>query len=123
MRPGTLNSLVRMDLVVMGTAAAPSPIWLTHRPRLWAMTLSVVQAALAPKRPEGKWLRPTPYFRSLMTSSTTAWRRWSASSSMGSSQSVVARIEQGDRDVSTLARYAAAVGRRVTWSVSKAKAG
>jgi len=33
---------------------------------------------------------------------------------MGSSQSVVARIEQGNRDVrlSTLARYAAAVGRR-----------
>jgi ribosome-binding protein aMBF1 (putative translation factor) len=44
---------------------------------------------------------------------------------MGSSQSVVARIERGDRDVrlSTLARYAAAVGRRVDWSVSKAKAG
>ncbi len=44
---------------------------------------------------------------------------------MGSSQSVVARIEQGDRDVrlSTLARYAAAVGRRVSWSVTEAKVG
>jgi ribosome-binding protein aMBF1 (putative translation factor) len=44
---------------------------------------------------------------------------------MGSSQSVVARIEQGDRDVrlSTLGRYAAAVGRRVDWSVSKIKVG
>ncbi|MGH9105043.1 MAG: helix-turn-helix domain-containing protein [Acidimicrobiales bacterium] len=44
---------------------------------------------------------------------------------MGSSQSVVARIEQGDRDVrvSTLARYAAAVGRRISWSVSEAEAG
>ena len=43
---------------------------------------------------------------------------------MGSSQSVVVRIERGNRDVrlSTLARYAAAVGRRVNWSVSKAKA-
>jgi hypothetical protein len=30
---------------------------------LWAMTLRVAQAALAPKRPEGKWLRPTPYFK------------------------------------------------------------
>ncbi|MGO9557608.1 MAG: helix-turn-helix domain-containing protein [Acidimicrobiales bacterium] len=42
---------------------------------------------------------------------------------MGSSQSVVARIEQGDRDVrlSTLARYAAAVGRSVSWVVSEAK--
>jgi len=44
---------------------------------------------------------------------------------MGSSQSVVARIERGDRDVrvSTLARYAAAVGRRITWSVKRAQAG
>jgi len=44
---------------------------------------------------------------------------------MGSSQSVVARIEQGDRDVrvSTLARYAAAVGRRIAWSVKQAEAG
>lgn len=44
---------------------------------------------------------------------------------MDSSQSVVARIERGDRDVriSTLARYAAAVGRRISWSVDNAKAG
>jgi ribosome-binding protein aMBF1 (putative translation factor) len=44
---------------------------------------------------------------------------------MGSSQSVVARIEQGSRDVrlSTLARYASAVGRRVSWSVTEAEAG
>jgi ribosome-binding protein aMBF1 (putative translation factor) len=44
---------------------------------------------------------------------------------MNSSQSVVARIEQGDRDVriSTLARYAAAVGRRISWSVRNTKAG
>lgn len=42
---------------------------------------------------------------------------------MGSSQSVVARIEGGNRDVrlSTLARYAAAVGRRVSWSVAEQK--
>lgn len=44
---------------------------------------------------------------------------------MGTSQSVVARIEQGDRDVrlSTLARYAAAVGRRISWSTADARAG
>ena len=44
---------------------------------------------------------------------------------MGSSQSVVARIEGGDRDVrlSTLARYAAAVGRRVNWIVVDGKVG
>ena len=44
---------------------------------------------------------------------------------MGSSQSVVARIEQGDRDVrvSTLARYAAAVGMRISWSVTEEAAG
>jgi ribosome-binding protein aMBF1 (putative translation factor) len=43
---------------------------------------------------------------------------------MGSSQSVVARIEAGDRDVrlSTLARYATAVGRRVSWTVTEAEA-
>lgn len=43
---------------------------------------------------------------------------------MGSSQSVVARIEQGDRDLrlSTLARYAAAVGRRICWSVERPRA-
>ncbi len=44
---------------------------------------------------------------------------------MGSSQPVVARIERGDRDVrvSTLARYAAAVGRRISWTVSDAATG
>ena len=31
------------------------------------------QAALAGKRPEGRWLRPTPYFRSRMAFSISAW--------------------------------------------------
>jgi hypothetical protein len=79
MRPGRQNNLVRSVLVVMGAASGPRPMPPTHRPRLWAMTLRVIQAALAENRPDGRWLRPTPYFRSLMTSSTTAWRRWSAS--------------------------------------------
>lgn len=40
---------------------------------------------------------------------------------MGTSQSAVARIEQGDADVrlSTLERYAAALDRTVDWNVSK----
>lgn len=39
---------------------------------------------------------------------------------MGTSQSAVARIESGEADVrlSTVERYAAAVGSRVTWAVS-----
>ena len=31
--------------------------------------------------PRGGWLRPTPYFRSRMAFSISAWRRWSASKS------------------------------------------
>jgi DNA-binding XRE family transcriptional regulator len=39
---------------------------------------------------------------------------------MGTSQSVVARIESGEVDtkLSTLERYAVAIGRRITWDVS-----
>ena len=50
-----------------------------QRARLWAMTCTASQAALARKRPEGRWFRPTPYFRSRMAFSISAWRRWSAS--------------------------------------------
>ena len=38
-------------------------------------------SGLAAKRPEGRWLSPTPYLRSRMAFSISAWRRWSASSS------------------------------------------
>ena len=38
---------------------------------------------LAAKRPEGRWFSPTPYLRSRMAFSISAWRRWSASSSSG----------------------------------------
>lgn len=43
---------------------------------------------------------------------------------MGTSQSAVARIESGEADVrmSTVERYAAAVGSRVTWAVARARA-
>ena len=33
------------------------------------------QAPLAAKRPEGRWFSPTPYLRSRMAFSTSAWRR------------------------------------------------
>ena len=35
-----------------------------QRARLWAMTCAASQAALAGKRPEGRWFSPTPYLRS-----------------------------------------------------------
>ncbi len=47
------------------------------------------QAALAAKRPDGMWFSPTPYFRSRMAFSTSAWRRWSASSWVSPSRSVM----------------------------------
>ena len=49
-----------------------------QRPRLWALRLKAIQATLAKKRHEGRWLSPTPYLRSLMVSSQTAWRQSSA---------------------------------------------
>jgi len=74
-RPGMFNIRVRRVLVVMDVASGPRPMRPTQRPRLWAMTLKVIQTALAQKRPDGRWFTPTPYFKSRITSSTTAWRR------------------------------------------------
>ena len=78
-RPGRFNIRARKVFVVMDVALGPRPMRPTQRPRLWAMTLRVIQTALAQKRPDGRWFTPTPYFKSRITSSTTAWRRWSAS--------------------------------------------
>ena len=63
--------------------ATPSsrPMRAVQRARLWARTWTASHAPLAGKRPEGRWLRPTPYLRSRMAFSISAWRRWSASSS------------------------------------------
>ena len=69
---------VRRVLVVI--KVSPRPIRLVQRARLWAMTARVSQAALAANFPQGKWLSPTPYLRSRMVFSTSAWQRWSASS-------------------------------------------
>ena len=43
---------------------------------------------------------------------------------MGTSQSAVARIESGEADVrmSTVERYASAVGSKITWSVARPRA-
>ena len=78
-RPGREKKRRLRVLVV--TTCWPRPMRTVQRARLWAITCVASQAALAAKRPEGRWLRPTPYLRSLMAFSTSAWRRWSASSS------------------------------------------
>jgi len=44
------NIRVRRVLVVMDVASGPRPMRPTQRPRLWAMTLRVIQTALAQKR-------------------------------------------------------------------------
>ena len=73
----------------MVTTCSPRPMRAVQRARLWAITpyrvrgrlWTASQAALAAKRPEGRWFNPTPYLRSRMVFSISAWRRWSASSS------------------------------------------
>ncbi len=40
--------------------------------RLWAITCTANQAPLAANRPEGRWFRATPYFRSRMAFSISA---------------------------------------------------
>ena len=68
----------------MVTTGWPRPMRAVQRARLWAITWTASQAALAGKRPEGRWFNPTPYLRSRMAFSISAWRRWSASSSRAS---------------------------------------
>ena len=46
-----------------------------QRARLCAITWTASQAPLAAKRADGMWFSPTPYLRSRMTFSTSAWRR------------------------------------------------
>ena len=82
----------------MVITGSPRPMRAGQRARLWARTpyrvrgrlWTASQAPLAGKRPEGRWLSPTPYFRSRMAFSISAWRRWSASrSSVSPSRSVM----------------------------------
>ena len=67
--------------VLVVTTCSPRPMRAVQRARLWASTCTAIQAALAAKRPEGRWFSPTPYFRSRIAFSISACRRWSASSS------------------------------------------
>ena len=50
----------------MVTTPSYRPIRAVQRARLWTSTWMASQAPLAGKRPEGRWLRPTPYLRSRM---------------------------------------------------------
>ena len=64
--------------VLVVTTCSPRPIRAVQRARLWASTWTASHAALAAKRPDGRWFRPTPYFRSRIAFSISAWRRWPA---------------------------------------------
>ena len=65
--------------VLVVTICSPRPIRAVQRARLWAITCTASQAALAAKRPEGRWFSPTPYLRSRMAFSISAWGRFSVS--------------------------------------------
>ena len=75
-RPGRAKNRRRRVLVV--TTCSPRPIRAVQRAMLWAITCTASQAGLAAKRPDGMWFSPTPYSRSRMAFSISAWRRWSA---------------------------------------------
>ena len=81
-RPAREKNRRRRVLVV--AIRSPRPIRAVQRARLWAIVWTASQAPLAAKRPEGRWFSPTPYLRSRMAFSISAWRRWSASSSSNS---------------------------------------
>ena len=78
-RPARAKNRRRRVLVV--TICSPRPSRAVQRARLCAITWTASQAVLAAKRPEGRWFSPTPYLRSRIAFSISAWRRWSASSS------------------------------------------
>ncbi len=61
--------------VLVITVRSPRPIRVVQRARLCAITWTASQAPLAAKRADGMWFSPTPYLRSRMAFSTSAWRR------------------------------------------------
>ena len=61
--------------VLVITGRSPRPIRAVQRARLWRITWPASQAPLAAKRADGMWFSPTPYLRSRMAFSTSAWRR------------------------------------------------
>ena len=60
--------------VLVVTVGSPRPTRAVQRARLCAITWTASQAALAAKRPEGRWFSPTPYLKSRMAFSSSAWR-------------------------------------------------
>ncbi len=65
----------RRRRVLVVTTCSPRPIRAVQRAMLWAITCTASQAPLAAKRPDGMWFSPTPYLRSRMAFSISAWRR------------------------------------------------
>ena len=61
--------------VLVVAICSPRPIRAVQRARLCAITCTASQAPLAAKRPDGMWFSPTPYLRSRMAFSISAWRR------------------------------------------------
>ena len=61
--------------VLVVTICSPRPMRAVQQARLWAITCTASQAALAAKWPDGMWFSPTPYLRSRMAFSISAWRR------------------------------------------------
>ena len=61
--------------VLVVTVPSPRPIRAVQWARLCAITWTASQAPLAAKRPDGMWFSPTPYLRSRMAFSISAWRR------------------------------------------------
>ena len=58
-RPAREKNRRRRVLVV--AIRSPRPSRAVQRARLWAIVWTASQAALAAKRPEGRWFSPTPY--------------------------------------------------------------
>ena len=61
--------------VLVVTICSPRPMRAVQRARLWAIACTASQVPLAAKRPEGRWFSPTPYLRSRIAFSFSAWRR------------------------------------------------
>ena len=61
--------------VLVVAIRSPRPMRAVQRARLCAITCTASQAPLAAKRPEGMWFSPTPYLRSRIAFSISAWRR------------------------------------------------
>ena len=58
--------------VLVVTVRSARPMRAVQRARLCAITCTASQAPLAAKRPEGRWLSPTPCFRSRMSTLASA---------------------------------------------------